>query len=279
MANIPSKNNVTDVLAALKEEFATSVNNVYINSLNATYGFRDITVLEQKTFSKLLIDHENEPDFIYDAQCALIQKLALDETFDIYKLTEFDRLKIFFLIYQANFFAHTFETECPYCNSKFSYSIDFETLIKTIDDFDISDIEVSHIIKNRKYDFVINFPTVKRMQDYKKYQTFQLRKNKNVQQPSAVTMLDMIDLLIKRFTITNLDTNKEIVVDTDGVKYTDYIKYLETLPQNVLYSENSPIISAAKDKFAQIKAALPKIKCNECGESIEIIGDIDSFFI
>lgn len=279
MSDLALKNNVNDVLAALQEEFATSVNNVFINSLNTTYGFRDITVLEQKTFSKLLIDHENEPDFIYDAQCALIQKLALDKEFDIYKLNEFDRLKIFFLIYQSNFFAHTFDTVCSRCGEKFSYNIDFDALIKKIDEFDTSDISVSETIKNRTYNFIINFPSVKRMQDFKKYQTFMMKKNKAKHTEAASSLLDMMDLLIKQFKITNNDTGKEIEVNVETLKYVDYVKFLETLPQNILYSENSPIIVAIKDKFNQIKEALPKIKCTECGEMIEIVGDIDSFFI
>ena len=280
MANFPQqKDNIPDVLAALREEFATSVNNVYINSLNKTYSFRDLTVLEQKTFSKLTIDHENEPDFIYDAQCALIKKLCTDPEFDVYSITEFDRLKIFFLIYQANFFNNSYTITCPQCDTKFEYTLDFDSLIKTIDTFDISDAVLEHTVKNRKYEFVINFPSVKRMADYKKYQAFQNRKNKVKSQDSSTTLIDMMDLLIKKLTITNLTTNNVIEIVPENLKYSDYVLYLETIPQSIIYSESSPIITAAKEKFAMIKKALPKVLCPNCNESIEIIGDIDGFFI
>lgn len=280
MANFPpQKDNIPDVLAALREEFATSVNNVYINSLNKTYSFRDLTVLEQKTFSKLTIDHENEPDFIYDAQCALIKKLCTDPEFDIYSITEFDRLKIFFLIYQANFFNSEYNITCQDCNAQFNYDLDFDVLIKAIDKFEVKDINLEHIVKNRKYNFVVNFPTVKRMADYKKYQAIQNRKNKSNKQDSSTSMLDMIDLLIKKLTITNLDTNRVIEIIPENLKYADYSMYLETIPQSVIYSESSPLIKAAKDKFEMIRQALPKIICPECGAEVEVIGDIDGFFI
>lgn len=278
MADSTEKSNIPNILDALKEEFATSINNIYVNSLKTTYGFRDITVLEQKTFAKLLIDHENEPDVVYDTQCALIQKLALDKDFDVYKITEFDRLKIFFLIYQSNFFSHNFTATCQYCNSKFDYSIDFDKIIKSIDEFNVDDVKVEQTIKNRKYEFIINFPSVRRMAEYKKYQAFLNRKNKK-QTTSAASMLDMIDLLIKYLKITNLDTGNEIEIKSEEIKYSEYVKYLETIPQNIIYSENSSLIKVAKEKLDLIKQALPKVKCTECGETIEIIGDIDGFFL
>lgn len=283
MANFPQqKDNIPDVLAALRQEFATSVNNIYINSLDKTYSFRDLTVLEQKTFSKLTIDHEDEPDFIYDTQCALIKRLCTDPGFDIYSITEFDRLKIFFLIYQSNFFNSPYSINCKNCDTTFNYTVDFDILIKIIDDIDVKDVNVTHTIKNRQYDFVINFPTVKRVSDYKKYQAFQLRKNrknKNNKDGYSVPIIDMMDLLIKKLTIKNLDTGNVIEINPDNIKYSDYMLYLETLPQNIIYSDTSPIIKVARDKFNDIKKSLPEVVCPNCGEKVDVMGDIDSFFI
>ena len=280
MADLPEKNNVPDVLAALKEEFATSLNNVYINSLKKTYSFRDITVLEQKTFSKLMIDHDGQPDFVYDAQCALIQKLCTDPEFNVYKITEFDRLKIFFLIYQANFFNSTFTITCPHCGNNVEYTIDFEKLVKAIDDVEICDITVEHVVKNRKYEFTINFPTVTRMADYKKYQAKMNKKNKiKPTDESSQTLIDLIDILIKKLVITNLTTNNVITLVPEDMKYEEYSMYLETIPQSVIYSSDSPLIKVAQEKYNQLREALPKAKCPNCGEDIELVEDIDGFFI
>jgi hypothetical protein len=48
--------------------------------------------------------NENRKDLIYDSQCAIINKAALDKTFDIYKLSEFDRLKLLLALYHENMF-------------------------------------------------------------------------------------------------------------------------------------------------------------------------------
>jgi predicted restriction endonuclease len=89
-----------DLLAALEHDFATSVNRIYVNSLNREIGFREITVQEQKTLSRIMIDNEKRKDIVFDAQCALINKACLEPVvFDIYQCSEFDRLKLLIALY------------------------------------------------------------------------------------------------------------------------------------------------------------------------------------
>lgn len=89
------------LINALKQDFATTVNKIYINSLKRDVGFREITVLEQKTLSRIMIDNESKgrKDVVYDAQCAIINKACLEPDFNIYKLSEFDRLKLLIALY------------------------------------------------------------------------------------------------------------------------------------------------------------------------------------
>ena len=54
---------------------------------------------EQKNLSRILVANENRKDVVYDAQCAMINKTALDDGFDIYNLTEFDRIKLLMALY------------------------------------------------------------------------------------------------------------------------------------------------------------------------------------
>ncbi len=46
-----------------------------------------------------MIGNEHRKDVIYDAQCATINNAALADGFDVYNLTEFDRLKILIALY------------------------------------------------------------------------------------------------------------------------------------------------------------------------------------
>lgn len=50
--------NKTEFINALKNNFATTVRKVYINSLKREVGFREVTVLEQKQLSRIMIDNE-----------------------------------------------------------------------------------------------------------------------------------------------------------------------------------------------------------------------------
>ena len=73
-----------ELLKALDEDFATSVSKVYVNSLKQEVGFKEISVKDQKTMSRIMIANEQRQDVIYDAQCGIINKTALLDGFDIY---------------------------------------------------------------------------------------------------------------------------------------------------------------------------------------------------
>jgi hypothetical protein len=75
-------------------------------------GFRDITVDEQKTLSKTSLENDRRKDIIYDTQCQLINTLALEDGFSVYRLTEFDRIKILMAIYQSNYFRNSITYKC-----------------------------------------------------------------------------------------------------------------------------------------------------------------------
>lgn len=75
---------------------------VYINSIGHEVCFREISVAEQKQLARVMIDNEDRKDIVYDAQCATLKSICLDEDFDIYDVTEFDKIKLLLLLYQRN---------------------------------------------------------------------------------------------------------------------------------------------------------------------------------
>ena len=93
-----------ELLKVLDEDFASSVSKIYVNSLKQEVGFKEVSVKDQKTISRVMVANESRQDVIYDAQCAIINKTALLDGFDIYQLTEFDRLKLLIALYQNNMF-------------------------------------------------------------------------------------------------------------------------------------------------------------------------------
>lgn len=65
-----------------------------------------------------MVGNEQRKDIIYDAQCAIINSVALREGFDVYELTEFDRLKILIALYQANMFSNDVKFTCKNCGTE-----------------------------------------------------------------------------------------------------------------------------------------------------------------
>ena len=49
------------------EDFATSLTPVYVSSLGKDFSFREITVMQQKSLSRIMVANENRKDVIYDA--------------------------------------------------------------------------------------------------------------------------------------------------------------------------------------------------------------------
>ena len=93
-----------ELLAALQNDFATAVNKVYLNSVDKEFAFREISVEEQKSLTRMMSANESRKDIIYDAQCAIINKASLTPGFDIYQFSDFDRLKLLLSLYQENMF-------------------------------------------------------------------------------------------------------------------------------------------------------------------------------
>ena len=114
-----------ELLNILKSDFASGVTKVYVNSLGKEVAFKEITVTQQKSLSRIMVGNEQRKDIVYDAQCATINNAALAEGFDIYQLTEFDRLKILIALYQANMFSNDVKFTCKQCGAENQYKLDF----------------------------------------------------------------------------------------------------------------------------------------------------------
>jgi DNA-directed RNA polymerase subunit N (RpoN/RPB10) len=165
----PTKNN-NSVLATFKNEFASSLIPVYVNSLKREVNFKEVSVVDQKALSKTMIQNENRKDIVYDTQCALINKVCMEDGFSIYNLTEFDRIRILMEIYSSNYFQEAIEYKCPECGCLNSYTLDFDKILKKFNAFDLEDVKFTIEDRQRVYVFTLNYPSVRAVSDfYKNY--------------------------------------------------------------------------------------------------------------
>lgn len=266
--------NVNPLLSALNEQFATSINYIYINSLKREVPFREITVLEQKTIAKLMIANEDKQNVIYAAQIALIQKICLDTTVILEELTEFDRIKIMLELYQSNFFKDNYSAKCPVCGKITEYTADFTSVINNLNKLSLDDIEFEDEISTHTIKYSVNFPTIKRIIDYREYQE-RVNKSKNIDTDYSI---DMVDLFIKKLTLTNKTTNEVIDIIPALYTYEEYTEYLNILPQSIVFNSSKLTNTIKNDIMDEFQKCLPKVQCSYCGTDIDVFSGANDFF-
>ena len=279
---MPVQNN-NSILAAFKNEFSTSVIPVYINSTGRTVNFREVTVTEQKTLSKTMIQNDNRKDIIYDSQCALINKICVDKDFDIYNLTEFDRIRILMEIYSSNYFHEKIKFKCKECGCDNEYSFDFDKIVDRLNKFDLKDIKYTLEDRVRVYNFNLNYPTVDQVSRfYKKYmQNYKNASKKEQQVLDDLGNIDYVNLYIKSIEIINkTDSNKHTTADLRLMSYGDVEQLLSYFPQNIMFDEETGVLKyITKNLIETLNAQFQYEKCAQCGAENqgEGIGSIADF--
>lgn len=271
------------VLNVFKEEFSSTLNTVYVNSLHRDVRFREVSVVEQKSLSKSMLSNERRRDIVYDLQCSLINRLCLEEGFDIYRLTEFDRIRILMEIYQSNYFKNTITYKCKECGAENTYTLDFGKIIDRLNAFDLSDKTYHLEDKNRHYNFVLNYPLVRNVSNfYKSYN----KKYKNVTKDEREVIdnlgnIEYINLFIKQIEmISKADPGKRQVADLTMMSYNQIEQLISLFPQNIIFSDENGVIKHITTEFIEkINGVFAYEKCLQCGaETTEGIGGLGDFF-
>lgn len=276
------KLNKTEFINALKSDFVTTVKKVYVNSLQKEVGFREITVKEQKTLSRIMIDNENRKDVVYDAQCALINQVCLDEGFDIYQCSEFDKIKLMMSLYQTNMFKNEINFKCKECGTQNRYKIDFRKTISKLDDFDTSDKNFNFENENWKFSFVVGYPTVKKVSEFYKIFTQKYKKasEKEIETMNNMINMDYMNMFVKHIDIVNKQTGKETAINAADFTAAEIEDIFSAFPQDVLYVDDGVITYITKNYISSINDTFEKHKCGACGAVYgEAIDEtVDSFF-
>ena len=280
-----------ELLKVLDEDFASSVSKIYVNSLKQEVGFKEVSVKDQKTMSRIMIANESRQDVIYDAQCSIINKTALLDGFDIYQLTEFDRLKLLIALYQNNMFANQIKFTCPKCGAENQYQLDFGNTLRKLDEFDTSPKDFVYENKNFRYKFVIAYPKVKLVSEFykskyakpfsMKQKTPQMRMpdgrpqplkaNQNVE--TQLINMEYINLFLKSVEIESRQkgTTRKIDLESYAKTYGASIveEILSKFTQDVLYSDKGALQYVAENLLKKMNDSFEKHVCTNCGETYE----------
>lgn len=271
--------NHKDILGALDQQFSTNATSVFVNSLNASIAFRDITVKEQKTVAKIIIDNPNREDIVYESTLAMIQSLSLTPTFDVLDLLEFDRLKILLTLYKQNFFNDKIAYKCTDCGHDGQYELDFKGIEESLDKVDITERIYSVETTTHTFIFTISYPNVKNVRAYFK-QLIKDKNDKNVK--NKISALDYIDLFIKEIKIVNKnDPTNPICIQLDTCVINDVEEIISKLPQGVLLNRSGTSLmdKITKEFLSPVNEIFKRGKCGSCGKDIELNIGFSDFFL
>lgn len=278
----PAMIDKNSLMNSFKQEFSTSVIPIYINSLKRTVNFREVSVKEQKSLSKSMIQNENRKDIVYDIQCALINKLALEDGFDVYKLTEFDRIRILMEIYSSNYIQNDITFKCPECGTENVYKLDFEKITNRMNEFTMEPQSFSVEDKMRIYNFTINYPSVFTVSDfYKEY--FKQYKNVNSKEREVLDNMgnvEYMNLFINEIEIVNKNTKVKNKADLTLLTLSEIQQIFAMLPQNIIFDDRKGVVQFVTTQFIEkINNVFQYEKCAQCGyQTHEGMGDLVDFF-
>lgn len=276
LEKLQAKQDRKAALNAIKSKFISSTMKVYINSLGREVCFREISVAEQKKLARIMIDNEDRKDIVYDAQCATLKSICLEEDFDMYSLTEFDKIKLLLLLYQRNMVQHDITFVCPECHMENKYAINFSNVIARLDKFDISDKTYEYENYNWKFKFVLSYPKVSRVSQFYSSQYLKMRKTndrKAIEALNTSLNVDYTNLFIKKIEFIDKTTGDTNVIDADEYTTSELLEVISVFPQDVLYADNGIIQYITKEFITKINDTFDKHKCAICGAMVDATSD------
>lgn len=153
------------ILQLLQKSFSPSIQSVFVPTVGKSLNFREPTVKEQKTVSKIVVSNPDRQSVVYASTVAMIRNLCTDGI-DVSSITEFDRLKVLAFLFSMNFFSKRLTITCPKCGKPFHYTVMHGDLLKGIDRITTEDIEF--VANNRigTMTATVNFPKCSRYLDF-----------------------------------------------------------------------------------------------------------------
>lgn len=260
-----------ELLKLIESDIASGVTSVYVNSLGKEVQFKEITVTQQKTMSRIMIGNESRKDIVYDAQCAIINSTALADDFDIYQLTEFDRLKILIALYQANMFSNDVKFTCKNCGTENAYKLDFNNVLAKLDEIGLEPKPFHHEGKNFVYDFTVQYPSVRRISNFYKsyYSKHKMQTKFDAKLNDNMSNMEYVNLFISKMKFTVKATGTSRDIDFSEYSAADVEEIISKFPQDGFYTEDGVLNFITTEYLKKINDSFDKHQCYQCGTTQE----------
>ena len=200
-----------------------------------------------------------------------ILNVRSEETFNIYECSEFDRLKLLLALYQANMFKNTIKFTCPNCGTENQFKLDFGNVLAKLNETKLEPRNFVYENNQWKYDFMVEYPSVKRVQAFYKSST---RKNNMQRKQSSkandsIQNIEYTNIFIKSLELTNKITNNTRQINFNDFDAGDIEQIMSVFPQDVLYADDGILKFIVNEYIKKINDTFDTHECYQCGEKYD----------
>ena len=261
--------------------------NVYIPSIKREVPMKPLTTANVKTLTRISIfdefDLNNEL-----LKLSLFDKLTLESKdscgIDADTLTQIDFLSVLIGLRKLLDNTVSFSFTCPKCNHEFNHTIDLEEkFLDFIYDFQRKKLIYEKTDLNGiKWKFELESYTMK---DYLYYRYY-IEKIKELDKKDLNVFYESNFIRFLLY-IRNIWKNDEKIEDWKDQTLLTKIKFLNSLPSNLILNTNNKINNDCLTKFIKenfdeerlFEEILKiQVKCPECGETYDGLFNLDDFF-
>lgn len=209
---------------ALNSGMNTNVHKFYLPVKDETYNFKPLTVAQVKTLTKIFVDAEEKPFDIYEAICAMIKSMCI-ENLNMVNLSEYDRMKIMFEIFTANDMVADYKIKCSECDHENIVKPNNGKIIESMNKYKEQEIYFDNEGEDR-LTCKIAVPSVKRL-----YNFYYLLQNKLVNSEDVFKCyIDDIEIHFSNNDVENIELSQ----GDDEKSLEEFIKNYEMLPAVLL---------------------------------------------
>lgn len=259
----------SSIVNAFRQKMSLNTTAVELPSIGKTVEFKEISASEQKELSKIALENNSRADIMYCSMLALINRLAIDKSFDVRDHSEFERISITLNLQQMNKINPEIKYTCSKCGKENIYRLDTARLLREFAKSFKADqkFEVSSGARN----FVIEagWPKVANVEGFFKhyYKKYDNSSKSTKETMDNLSQIEYITMFLKRISVSAPDDPEDVLTaDLEEMTYPERTQIIDCLPQSVLFDDDTGVISKVIAQFVTPMNDVFKYRdCAFCG--------------
>lgn len=261
--------NAANIVNAFRQKMSNSTTPIQLPSVGKTVEFKEISTREQKEMSKVALQSNSRPDIMYCAMVSLINELSAESKFDIRDYTEFERILVTLNLQQMNKINPEIKYTCSKCGKETSYRLDTAKLLRDFARTYAPDQDFEVESGSRKFKFTAGWAGCRTVEDFFKhyYKRYDNQSKSMKESIDNMSQIEYILMFIKSVTVSeNSDPDDTITANLDEMTYGDRCQIIDSLPQGVLFDENTGVINQVIKTYVEpMNKVFKYIDCPFCG--------------